>query len=48
MCEANPHTSYFIEYFKLEKTFDTVRMYKGKPFNTDYHKVFGVASLEIG
>lgn len=38
----------FATLFGLEKTFDTVRMYRGDPPVCSANKVFGLTSLEIG
>ena len=46
--ETNPYASAIVERFKLEKLFDTMRMYKGETPEIDKDKVVGLTSLEIG
>ena len=46
--ETSPYASFMIERFKLEKLFDTMRMYKGETPEIDKDKVVGLTSLEIG
>jgi GNAT superfamily N-acetyltransferase len=48
IAETNPYASALIEQFKLEKVFDTMRMYKGKTPAIDQNKIIGLTSLEIG
>jgi len=36
------------EKFEMTSTFECVRMYKEKPPNIDYQKIFGITSLELG
>lgn len=46
--ETSPYASALIEQFKLEKVFDTMRMYKGKIPKIDQTKTVALTSLEIG
>lgn len=46
--ETSPYASLMIERFKLEKLFDTMRMYKGETQEIDKEKIAGLTSLEIG
>lgn len=46
--ETSPYASFFIEQFKLEKVFDTLRMYKGDTPAIKQDEVVGLTSLEIG
>lgn len=48
MPQANPDTQRLVEQFKMEKIFDTMRMYSGTPSITDHAKIIGTTSLEIG
>lgn len=48
MPEANPATVRLAEQFKMEKIFDTMRMYSGRPPEQDTHKIIATTSLEIG
>lgn len=48
MPQANPATARLIEQFKMEKIFDTMRMYSGRPPAEDKQKIIGTTSLEIG
>lgn len=47
-CEANPYASSMMKYFKQEKIFDTLQMYRGEPRKgIDYDKMPGLTSLHI-
>ena len=46
--ETSPYASAMVERFKLEKIFDTMRMYKGEIPAIDKDKIVGLTSLEIG
>lgn len=46
--EANPAVMTLAKRFGLEKTFDTLRMYRGLKPQTEDDKVFGLTTLEIG
>lgn len=48
MPQANPATARFAEQFKMEKVFDTMRMYSGKIPEQDTQKIIATTSLEIG
>jgi hypothetical protein len=45
---TNPHASALTERFRLEKIFETIRMYKGQPRKVDQEKSVGLTLLEIG
>lgn len=46
--ETNPHVSILAKRFGLEKTFDTLRMYRGQAPQIQDSKIFGLTTLEIG
>jgi hypothetical protein len=48
IAETNPYATALVERFKLEKLFDTMRMYKGEAPKIDQQKIVGLTSLEIG
>lgn len=48
MPEVNPATARLVQQFKMEKIFDTMRMYSGNPPQENGQKTIGTTSLEIG
>lgn len=46
--ETNPEAVYLAKSFKLEKVFETARMYTSLPPKQKQHQVFGVTSFELG
>ncbi len=46
--ETNPFASILAKRFGLEKTFDTLRMYRGQAPQIQDSKIFGLTTLEIG
>lgn len=48
MPNVNPNSKKLVEQFKMEKMFDTMRMYKGTPPHTNEKKIIATTSLEIG